>query len=520
MVTEMLETERKYEADLTSALPDLTGLPQVAAESEPQELQLEAEYFDTTDLRLLRAGITLRRRTGGDDAGWHLKLPAGPEARQELRLPLGRSRVVPAELSRLVRVHTRRAKLAPVARIATRRHQRDLLDEAGTSLAEVVDDEVSAQSLGEETALLQWREIEIELTAGGRRLLKAADDRLRRAGLRRSDQSAKLERVLADRLPPPAGTRPLTGKSTAGEVVLAYVRGQVSAIKSGDPQVRRQAPDSVHQMRVATRRLRATLKSFKSVLDPAATAGIAAELKWLGGVLGQARDGEVLAGHLAELVEQTPPELVLGTVQARLTEYFAPRNAAAVRAVIRALDSDRYFALLDELDALLAEAPLTEAVLTETVLTETVMTEAAGRPARAVLGPAVAHMFKRERRRARQAWRAEAGATRDEDLHSARKAAKDARYAADLLVPIAGQPARRFAKRMKKIQTLLGDHQDTVIARAAIRDLGIRAHLAGDNAFTFGLLYERDAEASRAAQEKAELAWEKAADPRYRRWLS
>ncbi|MDQ2875042.1 MAG: CYTH domain-containing protein, partial [Actinomycetota bacterium] len=94
MSTQMMETERKYEAEVGAVLPDLAGLPEVASESGLEEIQLEAEYYDTADLRLLGAGITLRRRRGGSDEGWHLKLPAGPDTRQELHLPLGRSRVV------------------------------------------------------------------------------------------------------------------------------------------------------------------------------------------------------------------------------------------------------------------------------------------------------------------------------------------------------------------------------------------------------------------------------------------
>src|SRR5215467_16034087 len=104
MATDNLETERKYEAGADAVLPDLAGLPGVAATSGPQEFQLDADYFDTADLRLLRAGITLRRRRGGHDAGWHLKLPAGPHTRREIRLPLGRAGGrVPAELASLVK---------------------------------------------------------------------------------------------------------------------------------------------------------------------------------------------------------------------------------------------------------------------------------------------------------------------------------------------------------------------------------------------------------------------------------
>src|SRR5215470_7201463 len=120
MAIEIIETERKYEAPRETALPDLADLPDVAGESDPEEQTLRAQYYDTDDLRLLRHGITLRRRTGGSDAGWRLKLPLGgdgmaepkgqgaPEASgrrsTQIRLPPGRSsRQVPAELAGLVR---------------------------------------------------------------------------------------------------------------------------------------------------------------------------------------------------------------------------------------------------------------------------------------------------------------------------------------------------------------------------------------------------------------------------------
>jgi inorganic triphosphatase YgiF len=149
MAVDRNETEAKYEAPTGRTLPNLDDLPQVAGTSGPDEEQLEAEYHDTSDLRLIRAGITLRRRRGGHDAGWHLKLPAGPDTRREIRLPLGRSGGrVPAELAALVRVHTRGEPLQPIARVTTTRQRQILLDRSGESLAEVAADDVYAQALG------------------------------------------------------------------------------------------------------------------------------------------------------------------------------------------------------------------------------------------------------------------------------------------------------------------------------------------------------------------------------------
>jgi CHAD domain-containing protein len=516
MAIEITETERKYEAPREAALPDLAGLPDVAAESDPEQQTLRAQYYDTDDLRLLRHGITLRRRTGGSDAGWHLKLPLGGDSRSEIRLPPGRSsRQVPAELAALVRAFTRGAELRPVARIDTVRQRQVLLDGAGDSLAEVADDDVSAQAMGDPATPSRWHEVEVELTRGGPRLLDAADRRLRAAGLRPAGRQAKLERALADQLsaarlsggppPPPANGRPgPTPRSPAADVVMAYARAQVRALMSYDPLVRRDVPDSVHQMRIATRRLRSMLRSFGHVLRSDELALLGGELRWLGDVLGTARDAEVLDAHLRGTLEEMPPELVMGPAAARVRVHFAPVEAQARSAVLEALDSERYLALLDGLDRLLADPPLAAE---------------AGRPAAEVLLPEVRRARRRLRRRMRRARRTPTGPDRDAALHEARKAAKHARYSAEAVSQAFGKPARRFAKRVQKVQSALGDHHDGVVARAAIRELGVEAHLAGENAFTFGVLYEQDACRAPHLEAQARQAWKQASRPRYNAWL-
>jgi len=504
MVTDTREIELKYEADPDTVLPPLEDLPRVASEAGPEEQKLEAEYYDTEDLRLLRAGVTLRRRRGGNDSGWHLKLPAGPQTRRELRLPLGRSgRTVPAELARLVTVYSRGRALAPVARIATVRHVRTLVDAAGTSLAEVVADEVSAQTLGESTTLSTWREVEVELTGGDRQLLRAADKRLRRGGLQPAGRTAKLERALGDALPAPhQSDRPRPG-SAAG-VVLDYAAGQAGKLKALDPAVRRDEPDAVHQMRVTTRRLRSTFQSFGKILAGDDTRHLAGELRWLGHVLGDTRDAEVLPEHIEAELKQVPVELVMGPVQARLREHFAPLGAEARKSLLAALDSERYFALLDELDHILAEPPLGPD---------------ADQPAKKALRTAVARTYKRTAKRMRRAERAHAGEPTNVALHAARRAAKRSRYAAEAVNPAFGKQAKRYGQQLKKVQSSLGDHQDAVIARNTLREIGVRTHLEGENAFTFGLLYEHNSTAIRDSERRGARDWQRASKPKYRKWL-
>ncbi|MDX6333263.1 MAG: hypothetical protein QOG05_603 [Streptosporangiaceae bacterium] len=518
------ETEIKYEAPPGTTVPRLGKLPSVAAASGPEEQLLEAEYYDTNDMRLIRNGVTLRRRRGGSDPGWHLKLPAGGKTRREIRMPLGRGRQVPARLAGLVRGYTRDEALRPVARISTRRQVLTLVDSAGSSLAEIAADDVSAQTLGEETVISHWAEVEVELTGGGPRLLRAADAQLRRDGLQPSARTAKLERALgwtAGDGPaqdgPAHGGLALDGQqpaangqagrhdapASAGDVVLAYLREHATRLGSLDPLVRADEPDSVHQMRVTTRRLRSTLQTFGEIIPRSGTGGILSELKWLGEVLGAARDAEVLASRLAENLRTIPPELVLGPAQARVQGHFAPIQAAARKNVLAALDSARYFALRDALDGLLADPPLSAD---------------AARPAGRVL-PAAAHRtYRRTGRRIRRAGHTAPGRPQELAFHEARKAAKRARYAGEAVSLAIGKDARRFTKHMKKIQSVLGDHQDAVVARDVDRELGISAHLAGENAFTFGLLYEREDQRAARLRAKAQRTWKQIPRPRFSHW--
>ena len=200
-----IETERKYDAEAGFALPDLAGLDQVAAVTGPQTYRLRAIYFDTTDFRLAAAKITLRRRTGGTDAGWHLKLPAGADSRREVHAPLGRgASSVPARLAELVTGWTGGQPLRPIARLATTRRLRRLAGRDGEVLAEVADDLVvgslpapGGAGMPEWREASRWREIEIELVTGPRGLLDSAGGLLRRAGAAPSAAASKLSRLLA-----------------------------------------------------------------------------------------------------------------------------------------------------------------------------------------------------------------------------------------------------------------------------------------------------------------------------------
>ncbi|MFJ9622056.1 CHAD domain-containing protein [Streptomyces sp. NPDC101181] len=492
------EIERKYEANDGTRLPGLGRVAGVGEAVARGRSELDAVYWDTADLRLAADSLTLRRRTGGSDAGWHAKFPVAVGIRDEIHEPL--SDTPPPPLAALLRSRVRHAELAPVVRLLSSRDVQHLLAEDGTLLAEVSVDTVLAERLaGEGTGTTAtWTEIEVELADDGDpAFLDAVEKRLRKAGVLPATSSSKLARALAETGPGDPPARPREPR-TAGDHVLAYVREQIRAIVALDPAVRRDLPDSVHKMRVATRRLRSAFTTYRTVLDREATGPLGAELKWLAAELGVDRDQEVLDDRLGARIGALPAPLVLGPVENRLGAWSAARRTGSRRRIADVLDGERYLALLDALDALTADPPLRPA---------------ASRKAEKVLPKAVLKDYDRLAARIGDALDREAGPERDTAMHEARKAAKRARYAGEAARPALGKPAARFARRMKAVQTVLGDHQDSVVAREALRTLGVQAHAAGETAFTWGLLYGREEAAADARERELPEVWARASDP-------
>ncbi|MFE7902427.1 CHAD domain-containing protein [Streptomyces sp. NPDC057424] len=481
------EIERKYES-ADSGLPDLTGVAGIAAVADKGMAHLDATYYDTVDERLAASSVTLRRRTGGSDAGWHLKFPIAPDVRDEIHAPL--SDTLPDDLTALVRSRVRNSELLPVVRLRSDRDVRHLLDADGHLLAEVSVDTVHAERLTGHGGEARWTEVEVELADGGDpALLDKVEKRLRKAGVRPSAASSKLARALEETAPGKRrATAPAREPVTAGDHVLAYVRTQRDAIVELDPAVRRDAEDAVHSMRVATRRLRSTFKSFGKILDRTVTDPIADELKWLAAELGLDRDREVLTERLTAAVDEVPAGLVRGPVVERLHSWSRAEHSGARGRLLGVLDSRRYLTLLDTLDALIADPPLLEA---------------AGKEPHKPIAKAVRKDFRKVSALIEQAADLEPGTDRDVALHEARKKAKRTRYAAETAKPVLGKPAKTMAKSMKALQNLLGEHQDSVMARQALRELSAVAHAAGESAFTYGLLHER--EERRAVRVEAEL---------------
>ncbi|MCX4663849.1 CYTH and CHAD domain-containing protein [Streptomyces uncialis] len=562
------EIERKYEArgrdtDATS-LPDLTAVGGVSALVHRGVTELDAVYYDTADQRLAAASITLRRRTGGDDAGWHLKLPVADGVRDEIRAPL--SAGVPRALVGLVRSRIRDAPLLPVVRLRSLRDVHHLVDSDGALLAELSVDVVTADRLSGGDGSTGWTEIEVELADDQEpAFLDKVEKKLKKGGLRRSKSASKLARALAETAPVPApvpvaapepaaeavpgsgavsaeaeaeagpvseavsgpgtgteagpapdavaapdagpvsapapvsapgaGPDPVVPPHTAAAPVLAYLTVQRDALVTLDPAVRRDEHDSVHRMRVATRRMRSTFRSYGKVLDRTVTDPIADELKWLAGELGVDRDAEVLTERLTGHLTGLPRTLTAGPVRTRLRTWAHARRGGSRRRLIAVLDGKRYLTLLNRIDALLAAPPLLPA---------------AHRDPAKVIHKAAAKDFGKLSALVEDALARPRGPERDLAMHDARKKAKRLRYAAEAALDTLGAPAKDAVRGAKALQGLLGEHQDSVMTRGALRDIAAQAQGARESSFTYGLVYGREEHLAAGYEDALPEAWEEA----------
>jgi len=477
MTAVIAEVERKYETRdgiAEFALRVLDRLPGTHGDPVVARYRLGVVYYDTELLALRDAGITLRRGEGDTDASWHLTLPTGPDTRLELRLPLTPAiDGVPAEFATLLLASTRRGPLVPVARIDTQRQSRRLTDASGHTVVEVVVDHVTGTDLRETDRTVYWTEAKVELGNGPLDLLDLLETGLTELGLRRSRSSSKLARLLGQPPRRPA----LPPDPTAGDLVRAYLAAQVTAIVHQDVGVRRDVPDAVHRARVAVRRLRSTFTVFRAVLDAKRTAALGEELRWLGGQLGAARDAEVQRARFAGAT--------LDAVQWELlNDHFDHRQRAAKAEAVATLEGDRYRRLLDALDVLVADPPFTGL---------------AARPADRMLPRLVRHAFTDVARDLDDIQRA---VDRDAAVHRTRRAAKRARYAVELISPLRPRKAQRCVTATAGFQDLIGEYQDSVVARQVLTELTEKAKQAGVSPEGYQRLYDRElAVADRIAPE-------------------
>ena len=474
-MTEVLECESKWEVDDDFVLPSLDDIVP-AGEVEHSTIELTSAYFDTADRDLSAHGLLLRRRKGDDDTGWQLEMPDS-NGRIEIRYPLADT--MPSDLSAPVTGVSLGKQLVNMATIHTTRKRSHITDPTSHQLvAEIADDHVCAtvdEGTGEP---IRWREVEVELGPAADEVPRKLAKHLASAGAKPSRYPSKLTRVAAVS----STTCPPAHAGKAEEVLGRYMHAQIEQIFACDVGLRR-GQDPLHDTRVAIRRLRSTLRVFGKLLDPSAIEGVEEELKWFASLIGAVRDCQVQRRRFTTALNELPAELVLGPVAARIDTELQSIERPARDRVSDAMDSPRYLDILKTLRRWSTQPPIAAPVSAE----------------------ALYKQVRRAKRKADRRLAAGIAAGDDALLHRARKAAKRARYAAELVEPLnKGKRVRNTIKHYEEIQTVLGELQDTVVARNTLLRLATKAGTTpGENGFTYGLLYANELRQGEAARREA-----------------
>ena len=470
------EVERKLRVPAQFTFPDLVSSGVITSWTPGNPFEMTAVYYDTPELRLFRWRITLRRRVGGDDAGWHLKLPvakADESSRDEVRLPLdaGAPGVVPATLADIVSPLVRDSQLLPVVTVTTMRTPYLVSDSNGTSVIEIVDDQVVVSETANQTTT-SFREIEVEALdaedQGSLALMDIIASAFIGAGAIPGSTSKAASALGARATSPP--DIPIIAMTTREGVAIDAIRSMIGDharhLLFADVGVRRDTEDSVHQMRVAARRLRSTLRTFGPLLEADWTSTLTEELAWMAQELGAIRDTEVLLKRLVKDATVLDPSDELAP--SAITAWLNARLKSARAGALAALRSDRHEYLLEDLVAAAREPQ----VLDDAYL-----------PCEEVLP----NLVSREWSALRKSVSGLQIDTPSPAWHRARIKAKRARYAVEAVSPIFGPAAAAFGRALADVTEVLGDHQDTYIAQHLLLELSGKS--GGPTAFMLGRLY-------------------------------
>ncbi len=481
-------------------MPDLVGLvPGLAGSTvdtgigrvdRRPAVQVREVYHDTADLRLIRWGVTLRRRAGGPDEGWHLTLPlegAESSAEAEMRLPLdaGEPGQVPHEMADVLTALARRNPLVPVASLHTQRTAHILYDVDGTAVAELVDDVVSI--MDGEVVAGRFRELQISVLAGQPSALDPVIALLTAHGAMpgATSKAGSALGPAAKAAPDVPEATAVSPEDPAGDAVHAHLLTHARRFLLQDIRVRRDLPDSVHQMRVAARRLRSGLRVFSPLVDPAWSRHLRDELGWAASELGLSRDSEVLLARLDAHADELGAADA-ATIHAHVDPLMQAKADAGRAEALEAMRSERH---LDLLDALVDAAANPQ------------LTDAAAAPAREALPP----LFDKSWRKLAREVKALTLDGPSDEWHETRITAKRARYAAEALVPVFGPPAKALATSLSTVTEQLGEHQDASIAQEKCRELA--EHFDGPTGFSLGLLHAYEVECELIARIRMKEQW-------------
>ena len=429
-VSSKLEREIKFAVDSDFRLPRLSGVPL------PRRF-LVSTYYDTASHDLAHARITLRHRVERGQEAWQLKIPLGSD-RQEIEV-IDRSPLPPASLRDLLLLHLQHRRLVPVATLRVWRTG-VRIRRSRVPVAEIALDNVSVVKNG--LVIQRFREIEIEQLGADDGLLQDLERLLRRAGARDHDGRPKLFRALS--LSATAPDAPPERDAPVVDHVKWALAQHVRWLLAHDPGTRLGTEsESLHQMRVATRRLRAVLWAAEPVLVPEWAQSLENELSWLSEFLGQARDLDVQIADFEK--EAARLDARDRKPLAQFVTHLRIQRERAQEVVLSELKSARYLELIRRLQLAVHEPSVMESPV------------------------ALRELAKREFKKLRKAIRRLGPSPNHARLHEVRIKAKRARYAAELAVWSVGKSASRFIKRAQAVQDLLGNFQDALQAEVSIR---------------------------------------------------
>jgi len=521
-VTAPIERELKLNVSRDFHLPDVTTVPGLSMVTKPEKT-LVASYYDTSGLDLARWGATLRYRAAAGGSGeWTVKLepPGSPRSKEpedpadeaattdryEIEFEAGPGRV-PRRALGLTSGLRRGRPLAVVAELTTVRRAHLILDPDGHQLAEMDDDTVEFVTMTDPARRGAFREIEVELLtappgAGASTGVDDGHDRadgaaesgwtralyslLSASGARRNDGTPKLMRALGVVPPPLLGSPPISDSAPLSDLVSATVETGLHRLLRHEVGVRLGGDiEDVHQCRVATRRLRADLRSLEAVLDPEPVKAVVERLQVLGAALGEVRDADVLELRLRALGSRLDPadrddlEDLMGLLHRE--------RMAAHQRLIRRLGSAEHGQVMDSLFALWENPPLR---VPDKEAADTARNLVSDRWA--TLAEAVAGLPDQPA---------------DEALHSIRRKAKRCRYAADMVTPLLGKRASRLSRAVAEVQDILGEVQDASVATEWLR----RSARSGGQgrALVAGQLIGMEASRAEAARQDWSRAWKK-----------
>ena len=467
-VSSKLEREIKLAIDPGFRLPPFPGTPL------PRHL-LTSTYYDTSQYDLAHAGITLRHRVERGKQAWQLKLPLIKD-RQEIEL-VDRRSMPPTTFRDLLFLHLGQRRLVPVATLRVwRMGVRVHMDNA--PVADVTLDHVSVVKNG--AVIQRFRELEIEQVNGKNSTLPDLEQQLRRAGAEDHDGRPKLFRALS--LPVPSPEPPLAPDAPVLDHVKRALARHVRWLLAHDPGARLgREPESLHQMRVATRQLRAVLRAARPLLVPEWADSLQDELRWLSQLLGPARDLDVQLAYF----RQESAELDVRD-RRPLTQFIAHLEAQrnnVQEVLLSELKSARYLDLIRRLKQATHDPTVVESTVT--------------------LRNLATREFKKLRKVVRQVGASPSSAK----IHEIRIKTKRARYAAELAEPVVGKPATRFIKKARVVQDVLGMHQDAIQAEAHVRAF-LKQSTSVRAAFVAGRMVERQRERREQASKEMRTLWE------------